>query len=433
MRTPLEHVDRLAGGAEVRSAIFGALVAVVAVAALLSPARAEGDTVLMPVQEGHAQPAVAPGNVAPLSAAQPAVMAPPAAATRKVLYYRNPMGLPDISPTPKKDSMGMDYVPVYEGEGSSDPASVRLTPGRIQRSGVRTQAAEARVVVTPVHGFGALTYDESAIQTVSVGIESTIDELFVHHIGEKVRVGQPLFRVWSNNPQLLQIEMARRVHGNADQDTVLQTALTGGPRVLNRSDWPSPMTGVIIAKRVFAGQHVASTDELLRIADPSRMWVIVDIAERDLSRIEPGQKADVVLKTGSAEPLEGTVLFIYPGIKPETRTARVCLTIANPGDLLKAEMYADVTIRGDADKHPVVAVPEAAIIDDGERRHVLIDQGDGRFAPRTVVTGAQGQGYVEIQSGVAEGEMVVTSANFLIDSEANIDVALAAFAAAIRK
>jgi membrane fusion protein, copper/silver efflux system len=375
----------------------------------------------MPVGDGHAH-----------STATPAAMSPPAAETRRVLYYRNPMGLSDVSPTPKKDSMGMDYVPVYEGEGPADPASVRLTPGRIQRSGVRTQAAEKRVVVTPVHGFGALTYDESAIHTVTVGLEGTVDELFVHHVGEKVRVGQPLFRIWSNQPQLLQIEVARRARGNADQDTGVQTALTGGSRVLNRSDWPSPATGVIVAKRVFAGQHVVSTDELLRIADPSRMWVIVDIAERDVTRIEPGQKADVVVKTGSAQPLEGTVLFIYPEIKPETRTARVCLAIANPRDQLKAAMYADVTIRVDADKDPVVAVPESAIIDDGERRHVLIDQGDGHFAPRTVVTGAKGQGYTQILSGVAEGEMIVTSANFLIDSEANIDVALAAFAAAAR-
>jgi len=413
-----------------RSGIIGAIVAGAAVAVPLILARAEGDAKHMPVP-------MAPGNVAPTASGQPAttpmVIAPPAADRRKVLYYRNPMGLTDISPTPKKDSMGMDYVPVYEGEGSPDAASVRLTPGRIQRSGVRTQAAEARVVVTPVHGYGTLTYDESAIQTVSTGIESTIDELFVHHVGEKVKIGQPLFRVWSNNPQLLQTEIARHVHGNADQDTVLQTALTGASRVLNRSDWPSPATGVVIAKRVFAGQHVASTEELLRIADPSRMWVIVDIAERDLPRIEPGQKADVVLKTGSTEPIEGTVLFIYPGIKPETRTARVCLTVANPGDQLKADMYADVIIRAGAGKPPMVAVPEAAIIDDGERRHVLIDQGDGHFAPRTVITGGEGQGYTEILSGVAEGEMVVTSANFLIDSEANIDAALAAFAAAARK
>ena len=140
-----------------------------------------------------------------------------------------------------------------------------------------------------------------------------------------------------------------------------------------------------------------------------------------------------MLRTGSAEPIEATVLFIYPEIKPETRTGRVCLTLPNPQDLLKASMYADVAIRAGADKGPVVAVPESAIIDDGEHRHVLIDQGEGRFSSRDVQTGAHGQGFVEILSGVAEGETVVTSANFLIDSEANVNAALAAFSAAAKK
>ena len=411
-----------------------ALIAAAAVCAVSSAERCRADAMTMLEPTGDAKTQSPPAMTGTPPEAKPAeAMLAPATGTRKVLYYRNPMGLPDVSSTPKKDSMGMDYVPVFADDEPSRSGPVLLTSGRIQKSGVRTEVAESRTITAPIHGFGTAAYDESAVQAVSVGIESTIDELFIHHVGEKVSAGQPLFRVWSNNPQILQAEIARHAHGNADQDTLLQTALTGGTRLTNRSDWPSPATGVIIAKRVVAGQHVAATDELLRIADPSRMWVITDIAERELPRIKPGQQATIAVGTGSTPPLQGTVLFIYPEIRAETRTARICVAVANPSDQIAAGAYADVTIQVGADKAPVVAVPEAAIIDDGERQHVLIDQGDGRFAPRTVVTGMRGEGYVEVVSGLAAGEKVVTSANFLIDSEANIDAALAAFAAAAQK
>ena len=362
-------------------------------------------------------------------------MQAPAGAERKILYYRNPMGLPDVSPTPKKDSMGMDYIPVYEGAAPQDAASVLLTPGRIQRSGVRTEVAEARVLVVPVRGFGLVQYPENAVYSVTVGIEGTIDEIYVHHVGESVHAGQPLFRMWANNPQQLQLEIARRSRGNADQDISVQAALTGAGRATttNRSDWPSPASGIIIAKRVVTGQRVNSTDELLRIADPSKMWVIVDIPERDAGSVKPGQRAILSAQSASMAPIEGTVLFVFPDIKSETRTARICIEVPNPDGRLKAEMYLDVTIRTGADRDPAVSVSEQAVIDNGARRHVLIDQGEGHFSVREVQTGIQGQGYVEILSGVTEGETVVTSANFLIDSEANISAALAAFSAAAKK
>ena len=400
-----------------------------------SPSAAEA------AEANHARPSSAPMAAEPAMKtpppALPTAMASPAVAVGKILYYRNPMGLPDVSPTPKKDSMGMDYLPVYEGEAPAESTTVQLSPGRIQRSGVRSQAAEMRVVATPVHGYGSLTYNEGAVVAISVGVEATVDEVFVHHVGEHVRTGQPLFRVWAYNPQLLQAEVARRMRGNGDQDALVQMSLTGTSastsRLLNQSNWPSPMNGVVIAKRVFGGQHVAATEELLRLADTSRMWVVADIPERDVAAIKPGQEARILVRGGSPQPIKGTVLFVYPEIKTETRTARVCVEVANPDETLKAEMYADVTFLVGADRPPVVAVPEGAIIDDGEHRHVLVDQGEGRFSPRAVAVGAQGDGYVEVVSGLADGEKVVTSANFLIDSEANIEEALAAFAAAARK
>jgi membrane fusion protein, copper/silver efflux system len=149
--------------------------------------------------------------------------------------------------------------------------------------------------------------------------------------------------------------------------------------------------------------------------------------------IKVGQKAQVTLKAFPGRPVEGAVLFVFPGVRPDSRTGRIAIEVQNPNDRLKADMFADVVVRVGADQDPVVAVPDSAIIDDGARRHVLVDVGEGRFDARPVTTGAEGNGYVEVLSGVSEGERVVVSANFLIDSEANVAAALAAFSAAAPK
>ena len=402
----------------------------------------------MSVPVANAPLAIAPashGSALPsaIGAAQPSKkqmpgFAPKEAGARQPLYYRNPMGLPDVSAAPKKDSMGMDYVPVYEGEQPKDPASVTLSPGRIQRSGVRTELAEARVVIKRVRGWGTVKYDEAKVYSVSVGVEAAVDELYVKRVGEKVKQGQPLFRLWANSPQMLQIEIARRASGTpTEQDGLLQSQLTGNAqrnptasRTMQMNLWPSPATGVVIDKRVVAGQRVGMTDELMRIADTSTMWVIADIPERDIGHVEVGQKAEVALRAFQGEPIEGKVLFVFPGIRPETRTGRVAVEVSNLDDRIKADMFADVVIRVGAGKDPVLCVPESAVIDDGANRHILVDAGEGRFDVRVVSTGNEGSGYVEVISGLSEGERIVVSANFLIDSEANIAAALAAFSAA---
>ena len=377
------------------------------------------------------------GNTAHSQAmsASPSGMASSAAETmtskRKLLYYRNPMGLPDVSPTPKKDSMGMDYIPVYEGETPSDPVSVVLSPGRIQLAGVRTEVVEARVVDTPVRGFGVAQYNESGVQSISPGVESTVDEIYVRSVGERVQEGQPLLRLWATNPAALQLEIARRSGGKPmAQDPVTQSALTGAAPTNNRIGiWQSPASGVVIAKRAVAGQHLNATDEILRIADPKRMWVVADIAERDVGLVAVGQKASINVRQANPFDLEGTLTYVQPDIRPESRTARIVLEVPNPDERLKADDYVDVTIKTSAGTDPVVAVPDGAVISDGVRDHVLVAEGEGRFSVHDVKVGRRGAGYVEIVSGIAKGERVVTSANFLIDSEANIQSALAAFAA----
>lgn len=382
----------------------------------------------------------------------PKPKAPPVTASGaapKILYYRNPMGLPDVSPVPKKDSMGMDYIPVYEGEAPDDGKTVKVSLDKVQRSGVRSEVAEARVLVTPVRAIGAVKYDERRLTVVAMRSEGYVEDLFVNTTGQAVKAGEPLFRVYSRDIQSAQVDLGvaiaaekrgvvgdlgrlssdgamQRLRNLAVPEAHVQKVRTGAnPRTI---DWPSPETGTVIEKRVINGQRVMPGDELYRIADLTHMWVIADVAEADIGAIKVGTNATVTVRAYPQEPIAGTVTFIYPDLRPETRTVRVRIEVPNPDGRLKVDMYADVVFRAGADGEPVVAVPDSAVIDSGNRRIVLVSKGEGRFEPRAVKLGRRGEGFIEVVEGINEGESVVTAATFLIDSESNLNAALKAFA-----
>lgn len=364
---------------------------------------------------------------------------------RRVRYYRNPMGLPDTSPVPKKDNMGMDYIPVYEGEGEDDGKTVKVSLDKVQRSGVRTEPIELRSIVQPVRAVGTVKNDERRLTVVTLRADGYIEDLFVNATGESVRKGDPLFRLYSPEIQTAQADLIVSsgiksnasqgigMHGSAQRlrnlgvpEARIEEVRKSGtnPRTI---DWPSPAGGTVIYKGVMNGQRVPAGTELYRIADLSRMWVIAEVAEADLAGIKAGTSALVTLRAYPSEPIEGRVTFVYPDIKQETRTARVRIELPNPEDRLKIDMYADVVFQTGADKAPVIAVPASAVIDSGTRQVVLISKGDGRFEPRPVKLGRRGDGYVEVLSGVSKGEDVVTSATFLIDAESNLKAALQSF------
>jgi Cu(I)/Ag(I) efflux system membrane fusion protein len=169
-------------------------------------------------------------------------------------------------------------------------------------------------------------------------------------------------------------------------------------------------------------------EELYRIADLSQVWVIADVAEADLAAIKIGISASVIFRAYPTQPVEGLVTFIYPEVRPETRTVRVRIELPNPDGRLKADMYADVVFQAGADEAPVIAIPTSAVIDSGARQVVLVARGEGRFEPRPVKLGRRGDGYIEVMEGLKEGEEVVTAATFLIDAESNLRAALKAFA-----
>jgi Cu(I)/Ag(I) efflux system membrane fusion protein len=370
-----------------------------------------------------------------------------AQANRRILYYRNPMGLPDTSPVPKKDQMGMDYIAVYEGDAPDDGNSVKISLDRVQRSGVRTEKVETRVLVQPVHAVGSVAIDESRQTIVALRTDGYIEELFVDTTGRTVEAGEPLFRVYSPQIQQAQIDMLVALRPQAAQivgPDAIQGAMQrlrnlavpearirevrekgANPRTI---DWPAPATGTVTVKKVINGQRVQAGDELYRIVDLTHVWVIADIAESDLAMIKLGTPAQVTFRAFPTQPVEGKVTLIYPELKPETRTARVRIEVANPHGAFKTDMYADVVFRGGGGAAPVVAVPDSAVIDSGSRQVVLIAKGDGRFEPRPVRLGRRGDGFREVLDGVRAGEEIVTTATFLIDAESNLESALKTFA-----
>ncbi len=361
---------------------------------------------------------------------------------RKILYYRNPMGLPDTSPVPKKDSMGMDYIPVFEGE-DQDSSGIKVNLDKVQRTGVQTESVEARVLARTIRAVGTVQIDERRLTTVTMRSEGYIEDLFVNTTGQVVHAGEPLFRVYSTDIQRAQIDLLvglssaggstlgpmgiegamQKLRNLAVPESRIQEIRTKrtNPRTL---DWPAPADGTVIEKKVINGQRVGPGDELYRIADLSRMWVIADVSESDLAAIKLGMRALVTFRAYTTQPVEGDVTFIYPELRDATRTARVRIEVPNPDGRLRADMYADVVFRAGADEDPVVAVPDSAVIDSGTRQVVLIAKRDGRFEPRAVKLGRRGEGYVEVLEGVNEGDTVVTSATFLLDAESNLKAAL---------
>lgn len=364
-----------------------------------------------------------------------------AKAERKIKYYRNPMGLADFSPVPKKDSMGMDYIPVYEGEDAND-TSVKLSPGKIQRTGARSEPAMRRPVRSIIRAPGNIQEDERRVSVVALRFEGFVESVANVTTGDHVRKGQPLMNVYSPALSSAAAEYLSAVNAGATGKELkgarrrLENLATPEPAIkeLERTreislsiPWLAPQDGKVLERNAVNGMRAAPGDVLFRIADHQLLWILVDIAERDLPQVALGARVSVRPRALPDHLFSGTVALIYPRLNVQTRTARIRIEVPNPDELLRPEMYVDAEIEvGTAE--PVLALPESSVLDSGARQVVLIDKGEGRFEPREVKLGRRGDGYVEITQGVSEGEAVVTSANFLIDAESNLKAALKGFA-----
>jgi len=359
---------------------------------------------------------------------------------KRVLYYRNPMGLPDTSLVPKKDSMGMDYIPVYEGE--TDASTVTVSPGKLQQTGVRSEPVERRVLTTLVRAPGTLAEDERRISVVSVRTEAFIEKVENITTGDHVRKGEPLLRLYS--PEIaaagaqylstvadggaqpggrVVLDGARRRLENLGVPAEVLAEIERTRKVPLTITWAAPRDGVIVERNVSDGMRAMPGDVLFRIVDHSALWVLADVTERDLAQMSEGQLATVRIRGFPGREFTGTVARIYPHLATETRTARVRIELANPDGMLRPAMYADVEF-ATGSQAPVVAVPDSAVIDTGTRQVVILDRGEGKFEPREVKAGVRGSGFTEIRDGIGEGDRVVVAANFLIDAESNLKAAL---------
>jgi Cu(I)/Ag(I) efflux system membrane fusion protein len=374
--------------------------------------------------------------------------APQEASTgRKIKYYRNPMGLPDTSPVPKKDWMGMDYIAVFDGDDGVDD-SISLTPGKIQRTGVKSEAAAMRVLQTIVRAPGVVQLDERRISVVSMRAEGWLPKVEDVTTGTRVSKGQPLFHFYSpaivsaaadyiallrspsyatpgdslgrgSRQRLVNLDLPEAVIQQIETSRVIPLSVV----------WSAPREGIVLERNAVEGMRTQPGDVLFRLADTSIVWVIADVSERDLGLLHIGQPVAIQARAFPDRTFSGTVGVIYPQFNRETRTVRLRIELSNPDLALLPDMYVQTEI-DTGTPMPVLTVPESAVIDNGTRQVVFIDKGEGRFEPREIAVGRRGSGFVEVREGLADGQAVVVAANFLIDAESNLKAALKGFSEA---
>jgi len=408
------------------------------------PSKAASGQDYVPVFDDAAPTSEAAANDTPAAPAGTTGQAASSSRQNRILFYRNPMGLPDTSPAPKKDSMGMDYIPVRENEAADAGAGlVTIAPGRMQVLGVRTAPVESRAALTrTIRATGTVQFDERRMAVVSTRVGGWVERLEVGATGDAVRRGQVMADLYS--PDLVAAEeeflVASRMGGAMASASVQRLRALGVPdgevarlrrtgKSAQRIPVLAPADGVVTEKMVVQGTRVGPDQPLYRTATLSPVWVIAEVQEGDLGGVRPGQQAKTSFVAFPGRGFTGTVDFIYPNLTAETRTARVRVIMPNADGALRAGMFASVEIEAPAANGagPVLAVPSSAVLDSGTRQAVLVERGEGRFEPRQVRVGTQGDGTAQILDGLKPGERVVVGANFLIDAESNLRAALQAF------
>jgi Cu(I)/Ag(I) efflux system membrane fusion protein len=365
---------------------------------------------------------------------------PPSApkSERRIAYYRNPMGLADTSPVPKKDSMGMDYLPVYADE--ADASTVKIAPGRVQLTGVRSVPAERRVISRSLHVPGIVQLDERRVTVVATRTDAFVNEVADVTTGERVTKGQPLAKLFSTEIAAVGAQFVTDLNsagrdglaGGARQrlenlgvprETIDEIERTRKPPV--GVTWRAPRDGIVVERKAFDGMKMEAGDTLFRIADTSTVWVMLDVPEREIGSLRPAARVVISARGMPGRTFEGRLGIIQPEVMSSTRTVKVRVQLGNADGALLPNMLVNAAVETGT-TNPVIAVPDGAIIDSGVRQTVILDRGDGRFEPRAVRVGMRGDGGSEILQGLAEGDRVVVAGAFLIDAESNLKAALQA-------
>ena len=369
------------------------------------------------------------------TAAPPEKTSTPAAS--KVLYWYDPM-VPDqhFDKPGKSPFMDMDLVPKYADEDAG--AGVKIDPRTLQNLGVRTAEAESGSLWRRIDTVGYVRADENRIAFLQSRVNGWIEALHVHAVNDPVQKGQLIAEVYSPDLYAAQEEFLLALKHPEDSAWAAAArqklsflgltagqidALEKGGKPMRRVAYRVPASGIVSSIAVHPGASVNAGMPLLEVTDLSRVWVTAEVVEDQAAWINPGKSAEVSLAALPGEVFEGKVDYVYPKLDPATRTVQVRVVLKNPGLKLKPGMYANVTLYGGKGEEGVI-VPSEAVIHTGKRAVVLIAEGEGRFTPVQVKTGMESNGQTLILAGLSGGEKVVTSGQFLIESEANLKGAL---------
>lgn len=400
---------------------------------------------LVPIESGPSEAAVATASV-------------PAAPVKKTMY-RSTMNPNEVSDKPGKDSMGMEMVPFEVEEGAEKPkvqglATVSITPATRERMGLTLGTVEKKALFHDVRTSARIVADETRLFRVNTKIEGWVDKLFVNVTGQEVKKGDPLMTIYSpalvsaQEEYLIAAKTEEKLAAATSNDAFAsaQSLLAAARRRLQLWDisseqidrlaktgeieenltLQSPSSGWVTEKSVLAGQKVMPGDPLLVVADLTRVWGDADIYQSDLPYVKVGMPVEITIPDWEGKAFKGTVTFISPTLSPETRTVKARLEIENAELLLRPEMFANAHLM-----YPLgetLAIPEAAVMRTGDRTYAFKNAGEGRLIPVEIQIGPRADGYFQLLSGLSEGDKVVTSANFLVDSESSLKAALDAMA-----
>ncbi|MDJ0938765.1 MAG: efflux RND transporter periplasmic adaptor subunit [Woeseiaceae bacterium] len=353
---------------------------------------------------------------------------------REILYWVAPMDPDFRRDGPGKSPMGMDLVPVYADDVDAQPGVVALEPTIVNRLGVRAATAERGSLPRRIDTVGYVSYDEDTLQHVHTRVEGWIENLAATAEGDPVREGELLFELYS--PTLVNAQqeyLAALRSGNTGLASASKARLSAlgmtdseidrldrTRQVNERVSFAAARDGVITNLGVRDGMYVTPVNEVMTVATLDTLWVIAEVLERQSGWVQPGQAAQVEFDGLPGRVFEGQVDYVYPELDPVTRTLKARLRFDNPGADLRPNMVARVTIDGTA-TGPIVHVPREAVIRGGRGNRVIVDLGEGRFRATPVLVGIESGDRVAIRHGIREGDLIVVSGQFLIDSESSLD------------
>lgn len=374
---------------------------------------------------------------------------------REILYWQAPMNPTEIYDSPGKSAMGMDLIPVYAGAAGSDAGGlVTIDPATVQNMGVRTGYVQRMDFSRMIRTIGEVQYDEENLYQVNARVSGWIETLHVNFVGEEVRQGQPLMDVYSpelvttQQEYVLAMKNAERMQTStvagvrADADRLVESArkrlafwnipraeierLEERGEVQPTVQLTAPATGVVVEKHALEGAYVEAGMDLFKIADLRTVWVHASFFDNEVPWLSVGQPVTMELSYLPGKEYTGQISYIYPYLREKARDVHVRLIFSNPDFDLKPGMYANVDVQGKVIPEALV-VPSEAVIRSGKRAVVFVARGEGRFEPREIRIGEEGgpgNSYLRVLSGLLEGEEIVTSAQFMLDSESRLQEAI---------